>query len=115
MLQMWTAGQNVVGGHQLTVYNGDGSLAATLSFPPSPGGDVANGANQATILIGTAEAQTFFGVTMDLLISPLSTTGQGLQDLLGRDVRLRGHRRLHRLRDGGRVALPDGRLQHASP
>ena len=79
MLQMWTAGQNVVGGHQLTVYNGDGSLAATLTFPPSPGGDVANGANQATILIGTAEAQTFFGVTMDLLISPVSTTGQGLK------------------------------------
>ena len=79
MLQMWTGGQNVVGGHALTVYNGDGSLAATLPFPASPGGDVANGANQATILIGTAEAQTFFGVTMDLLISPLSTTGQGLK------------------------------------
>jgi cysteine-rich repeat protein len=79
MLQMWTGGQNVVGGHELTIYNGDGSVAVTLPFPPSPGGDVDNGANQATILIGTAEAQALFGVTMDLVISPVDTTGEGVK------------------------------------
>ena len=77
MLQMWAAGQNLVGGHSLTVYNGDGTLAGTLTFPDPPGGNLANGANQATFLIGTAEAETVFGVSMDLVISSVSTTGQG--------------------------------------
>ncbi len=75
MLQMWSAGQNLVGGHEIDVYNGDGTPFATFTFPPSPGGDVANGANQATILIATAEAQTFFGVTADLTMTAVSPTG----------------------------------------
>ena len=77
MLQMWAPDQNHVGGQSLTIYNADGTLSGTSTFPPSPGGDVANGANQATILIGTAEAATFFGVTMDLTISPLAASGHG--------------------------------------
>ena len=75
MLQMWAAGQNLVGTHSVQVYNGDGSVAATLTFPA----DVANGADQATLLIGTANAATLFGVAMDLVISPISTTGQGFK------------------------------------
>ena len=79
MLQMWSAGQNLVGGHALTVYNSDGSLAVTATFPDPPAGNLANGANQATFLIGTSEAATLFGVSMDLVISGGSTTGNGLK------------------------------------
>jgi cysteine-rich repeat protein len=79
MLQMWAPGQNMVGGQSLTIFNGDGSLAATLTFPAAPGGNLPNGSNQDTFLIGTAAAQTLFGVSMDLLISPVTTTGQGVK------------------------------------
>ena len=79
MLQMWAPGQNLVGGHSLTVYNGDGTLAGTLTFPDPPGGNLAHGENQSTFLIGTADAATLFGVSMDLTISPVHTTGDGLK------------------------------------
>jgi len=79
MLQMWAAGQNLVGGHALTIYNGDGTLAATLAFPAPPGGNLAHGENQSTFLIGTAAAATMFGITMDLTVSPTHTTGGGFK------------------------------------
>jgi cysteine-rich repeat protein len=75
MLQMWSPGQNFVGGHEIVVFNGDGSTHATFTFPPPPGGDLPNGANQDTILIATAEAQAFFGVTADLTMTPVDPSG----------------------------------------
>ena len=56
MLQMWAAGQNLVGGHALTIDNGDGTPAATLTFPAPPDGNLAHGESQSTFRIGTAAA-----------------------------------------------------------
>lgn len=65
VIQMYASGQNLVGGHALTVFNGAGALIGTFTFA----GDVPNGANQAKILIATPQAQSFFGVNPDLVMS----------------------------------------------
>jgi hypothetical protein len=67
-LQMWSSGQELVGGHVLHVYGPTGAKADTLL--PS---DVSNGVNQATILVATPEATTQFGVDADFA---LSSSGQ---------------------------------------
>jgi hypothetical protein len=56
-LQMWTAGQNFVGGHHLVSYNSSGGAIDEFAFPA----DVASGANQATILV----ADTSYSVVFD--------------------------------------------------
>jgi cysteine-rich repeat protein len=81
MLQMWAPGQNHVGGHSVTVYNADGTLAGTATFPA----DLANGADQATILIGTAETTAFFGIPMDLEFGTVHIIGKGLKVCWGGD------------------------------
>ncbi len=55
-LQMWTAGQNFVGGHHLVAYNPNGSVNDDFVLPSS----VANGVNQATILIADSEYSLHF-------------------------------------------------------
>jgi hypothetical protein len=50
-LQMWTAGQNLVGTHHLVAYNANGSVNENFALPSN----VANGANQATILVADSE------------------------------------------------------------
>jgi hypothetical protein len=60
-LQMWASGQNLVGGHVLKTYSAAGGLTSTNTFAS----DVANGANQSTILLATSGAETEFGVTAD--------------------------------------------------
>jgi hypothetical protein len=60
-LQMWAAGQNLVGGHSLRTYDAGGALIATTPF----GGDVSGAANQSTVLLGTPAVTTAFGVTPD--------------------------------------------------
>ena len=60
-LQMWSAGQNFVKGHVLKTYNAGGGITSTSTFA----GDVANGANQSTILLATPGAEAEFGVTAD--------------------------------------------------
>jgi len=65
VIQMYASGQNLVGGHALTVFNGAGALVGTFTFA----GNVPNGANQAKILIATSQAQTFFGINADLVMS----------------------------------------------
>ena len=62
MLQMYFGGQNQVGGHQVTLYNSAGVLIGTAQFPSM----VPNGADQDTILVGSAESNAFFNVTADL-------------------------------------------------
>ena len=66
-LQMYAAGENALQGHALTVYGPTGTLVGTVTFPA----DVANGANQAYVLIGTTEAATKFGVAADLTMTAL--------------------------------------------
>jgi cysteine-rich repeat protein len=65
VIQMYASGQNLVGGHALTVFNGAGAVVGTFTFT----GNVANGANQAKILIATSQAETFFGINADLVMS----------------------------------------------
>ena len=65
VIQMYASGQNLVGGHALTVYNAAGSVVGTFTFP----GNVPNGANQAKILIATSQAESFFGLSADLVMS----------------------------------------------
>jgi hypothetical protein len=64
-LQMWNQGQNLVGGHVLHTYTAAG--AETSILLPS---DVPNSANQSTILIGTPQVTTQFGVNVDAELSP---------------------------------------------
>ena len=72
MLQMYFAGQNLVSGHFIRVFDAGGATVATFTFAAN----VANGADQATILIATTDAQTLFGITADLLMTPvLPVTG----------------------------------------
>ena len=67
VLQMYASGQTVVGTHPVRVYGATGTVLGTFTF----GGSVANGANQAKILISTTEAATFFGVTANLAMTPV--------------------------------------------
>src|ERR1700709_1681528 len=60
-LQMWSPGQNLVGGHSLKTYNASAVLIATTALPNA----VPGGANQSTILLATAAAESAFGVMPD--------------------------------------------------
>ena len=64
-LQMHASGQNFVGGKQVKIFDAAGNPVGTSTFS----GSVSNGANQATILVGTAEVQTAFGIAPDLTLS----------------------------------------------
>lgn len=73
VLQMYVGGQQFVAGHAITVHSASGSQVASVSFP----GDVANGANQATILVATADAQGFFDIDADLTMPAALAAGGG--------------------------------------
>ena len=61
-LQMFSGGQDQVGGHRLRIYDSAGAVDHEIIIP----NDVANGVNQATILFATDEALTAFpGLTRD--------------------------------------------------
>jgi hypothetical protein len=68
-LQMWAGGQNHVAGHLLRAYSASGAVTGTSSFPA----DVAQGANQSTMVLATPEAEAEFGFLGD---APLSSSGQ---------------------------------------
>jgi hypothetical protein len=72
-LQMYASGQNFVGGHGLTVYDAAGKALGTFTFS----GDVANGANQQTILIGDSGVQGAFAMTPDLIAASLEIRRAG--------------------------------------
>ncbi len=65
MLQMFFPGQNLVNGHSLSIFDGAGMPMGTFTF----GADVSNGADLATILIATPDAQALFGIMPDLTMS----------------------------------------------
>jgi hypothetical protein len=68
-LQMWSGGQDRVGGHLLRTYDASGNEIKANPFPT----DVSSGANQSTVLMATPEAAAQFGVTAD---AGFETTGQ---------------------------------------
>lgn len=72
-LQMYSSGQNFVTGHKVTIFKADGTPAGEFTFPAG----VANGANQATILVATQRAATFFGLTPDLVMTPVMDPAGG--------------------------------------
>lgn len=66
-LQMYAGGQEHVKGHKLRTYDAAGAVTGTSTFPA----DVANGANQSTIVLATPAAASQFGFTPDAsLASP---------------------------------------------
>lgn len=67
-LQMYSSGQNLVGGHSLRAYDAGGSIVGTSTFTA----DVAGGANQSTILLATQAAETQFTLAAD---APLANPG----------------------------------------
>ena len=75
MLQAYAAGQNFLSGHKLHIYDAAGTEIATPTFSSN----VANGANQMTVLIATTEAKTLFGfstVDLSMTASILPTGGK---------------------------------------
>jgi hypothetical protein len=72
-LQMYAAGQYLLGGHSMTLYASNGTLSHTSTFS----GPIANFANQQTILIGDTAVQASFGVAPDLLDAGLTVPAAG--------------------------------------
>jgi len=64
LLQMFAPGQNFVSGHSVRTFGPTGVPTGTTTFTSG----VANGENQATILLATAEAGTQFAIAPDLQI-----------------------------------------------
>ena len=73
MLQMYFAGQSLVGGHRIFVFDSAGTPIDTFTFLS----DVANGNNQAVILIATAACTTFFHVPADLVMDAATIPPRG--------------------------------------
>lgn len=65
VLQMYANNQNVVGGHDLTVFDAAGTAIGTVTF----GNNVATDVSQAKILIATTQAATFFNVAADFTLT----------------------------------------------
>jgi hypothetical protein len=65
-LQMYAPGQNFVEAHTITVYNSVGTQVASAKFLA----DVTNGANQATLVAATPAAESTFGITADVGLTP---------------------------------------------
>lgn len=72
-LQMYSAGQNLVGGHAVTFYTATGTLLATFALTS----DVANGDNQRTVLIGDTAAAGSPDFVYDQLSDAIQTYGPG--------------------------------------
>jgi hypothetical protein len=72
-LQMFAGGQTFLTNHAMTVYDASGTLVHSSKFTSG----IANGQNQATVLIGDTEVQAKFGVAPDLVDSELSISAAG--------------------------------------
>lgn len=73
-LQMYSSGQNLVGGHTLRTYDGTGKPIGSSTLSANVAGD----ANQSTILVATAAAEAEFGLSADFPLtggSSLSPAG----------------------------------------
>jgi len=72
-LQMYAAGQTFLVNHAMTVYDASGALVHSSKFTSG----LANGQNQATVLIGDTGVQAKFGVAPDLLDAELAIPAAG--------------------------------------
>jgi hypothetical protein len=72
-LQMYAGSQTFLSGHAVTVYNMAGTLVHSSTFSSG----VANGQNQATVLIGDSGVEGSFGVAPDLVDSNLALPASG--------------------------------------
>lgn len=72
-LQMFAAGQSLLSGHSMTLYDASGTLVHSSTFS-SP---IPNSANQQTVLVGDTGVQTAFGVAPDLVDSGLAISTSG--------------------------------------
>ena len=72
-LQMYAANQAFLAGHSVTVYDASGAEVGSFTFTTA----AANSADQAYVLVATTDAQTEFGVTADLVMTPVVTRGGG--------------------------------------
>jgi hypothetical protein len=72
-LQMEFGSQNFVTGHSVTAYNSAGEQVGTFTFATP----VADGSAQSFILVATADAEAEFGVTPDLVMTPVLMAGGG--------------------------------------
>lgn len=68
-LRAYSTGQTNLTNHSVTVHDANGAVVTNGSAMFTT--TVGNGANQATILIATAEAATLFNVTADLTMMPV--------------------------------------------
>src|ERR671919_132252 len=66
VVQMYNPGENFVSSLNVAIYNASDSLVTSFTFTSN----VPNGADQAKILLATPEAETLFGVTADLAMTP---------------------------------------------
>lgn len=73
VLQMHAAGQNLVQGHFIRVYDATGAPIGTFTFNAA----VPVGTNQSKILIATTEAATFFAVGANLAMQPILPAAGG--------------------------------------
>ena len=85
-LQMYEPSQTVVNTAGLAFLTPTGGADGTFTLTAN----VANGADNATILAATPEAAAFFGVTPDLSISPVMDRAGGRVEFLGRPATTRG-------------------------
>jgi hypothetical protein len=65
-LQMYSSGQNLVGGHFVRAYDASGAVVATSTFP----GNVSNGASQSTMVLATPQAEAELSFVADAGLSP---------------------------------------------
>lgn len=72
-LQMYSDQQRFVAGHEVVVFDSSGAEAGSFTFTTA----LANGASQSYVLIATPEAETLFGVSPDLEMTPEMATGGG--------------------------------------
>lgn len=73
MLQMFAPGQNFVAGHSVAAFDATGTALGSFMFPAA----VANGADLATLLIATPDAESLFGVSADLVVTPVIQAAGG--------------------------------------
>jgi len=66
-LQMYAPDQNFVAGQSILVYDSTGGFLRQFAFNSV----VDNGADQATLLVATSQAQTLFGVVPDAVMDPV--------------------------------------------
>jgi hypothetical protein len=72
-LQMYSAGQSVVTGHDVTVFDAVGDEVGSFTFTQP----VDNSDDNAYILVATTEAEATFGVTADLTMTPVIAAAGG--------------------------------------